>query len=92
MVSVAPPADKIGPYDDPVSVPQTIGLPDDVVALTRVVPFNDLDALERTLQRYQGRVAGHDRRAGDDERRASSRPTRATWAASRSCCTAPARC
>ena len=58
MVSVAPPADKIGPYDDPVSVPQTIGLPDDVVALTRVVPFNDLDALERTLHRYQGRVAG----------------------------------
>ncbi len=27
MVSVAPPADKIGPYDDPVSVPQTLGLP-----------------------------------------------------------------
>ncbi|MGN6378636.1 MAG: aspartate aminotransferase family protein [Gaiellales bacterium] len=58
MVSVAPPGDKIGPYDDPVSVPQTIGLPDEVVALTRVVPFNDLDALERALHRYQGRVAG----------------------------------
>jgi glutamate-1-semialdehyde 2,1-aminomutase len=58
MVSVAPPGDKIGPYDDPVSVPQTIGLPAEVVALTRVVPFNDLDALERTLHRYQGRVAG----------------------------------
>ncbi|HEU0195343.1 MAG TPA: aminotransferase class III-fold pyridoxal phosphate-dependent enzyme, partial [Gaiellales bacterium] len=58
MVSVAPPGDAIGPYDDPVSVPQTIGLPEDVVALTRVVPFNDLDALERTLHRYQGRVAG----------------------------------
>jgi len=58
MVSVAPPGDKIGPYDDPVSVPQTIGLPADVVALTRVVPFNDLDALERTLHRYEGRVAG----------------------------------
>ena len=58
MVSVAPPADKIGSYDDPASVPQTIGLPDEVVALTRVVPFNDLDALERALHRYQGRVAG----------------------------------
>ena len=27
MVSVAPPGDKIGSYDDPVSVPQTLGLP-----------------------------------------------------------------
>src|SRR3954452_5085665 len=42
MVSVAPPADSIGDYEDPVSVPQTIGLPDAVVELTRVVPFNDL--------------------------------------------------
>jgi glutamate-1-semialdehyde 2,1-aminomutase len=58
MVSVAPPADKIGSYDDPVSVPQTIGIPDEVVQLTRVVPFNDLEALERTLGRYRGRVAG----------------------------------
>ena len=40
------------------------GFPDAVVELTRVVPFNDLDALERTLHRYQGQVAGHDRRAG----------------------------
>jgi len=58
MVSVAPPGDSIGSYDDPVSVPQTLGLPADYVKLTRVVPFNDLDALERTLQRHQGQVAG----------------------------------
>ncbi len=58
MVSVAPPADKIGPYDDPVSVPQTLGIPKAVSELTRVVPFNDLDALDRTLARYKGRVAG----------------------------------
>jgi glutamate-1-semialdehyde 2,1-aminomutase len=58
MVSVAPPGDKIGPYDDPVSVPQTLGLPADYVKLTRVVPFNDLEALERTLNRYKGQVAG----------------------------------
>jgi glutamate-1-semialdehyde 2,1-aminomutase len=58
MVSVAPPGDRIGSYDDPVSVPQTLGLPADYVKLTRVVPFNDLDALERTLHRYQGQVAG----------------------------------
>jgi glutamate-1-semialdehyde 2,1-aminomutase len=58
MVSVAPPAAKIGSYDDPVSVPQTLGLPADYVNLTKVVPFNDLDALERTLERNKGRVAG----------------------------------
>ena len=58
MVSVAPPANKIGPYDDPVSVPQTLGLPADYVKLTKVVPFNDLDALERTLEKYRGQVAG----------------------------------
>jgi glutamate-1-semialdehyde 2,1-aminomutase len=58
MVSVAPPADQIGPYDDPASYPQTLGLPADYVKLTRVVPFNDLDALERTLERYKGKVAG----------------------------------
>ncbi len=58
MVSVSPAPDKIGSYDDPVSVPQTIGLPADYVKLTRVIPFNDLDALERHLHTYQGQVAG----------------------------------
>jgi glutamate-1-semialdehyde 2,1-aminomutase len=58
MVSVAPPGDKIGSYDDPVSVPQTLGLPADYVNLTKVVPFNDLDALERTLEKHRGQVAG----------------------------------
>ena len=58
MVSVAPPGDKIGDYDHPVSVPQTLGLPADFVNLTKVVPFNDLDALERTLEENKGRVAG----------------------------------
>jgi glutamate-1-semialdehyde 2,1-aminomutase len=58
MVSVAPPGDKIGDYENPVAVPQTLGLPADFVNLTKVVPFNDLDALERTLEKYRGRVAG----------------------------------
>ncbi len=58
MVSVAPAADRIGSYDDPVSVPQTLGIPREVSELTRVVPFNDLDALDRTLAKHKGRVAG----------------------------------
>ena len=79
MVSVAPPADKIGDYDDPASVPQTLGLPAKSSTLTRVVPFNDLDAWSERSQRYQGQVAGHDRRAGDDERRHRRCPTTAIW-------------
>ena len=39
-------------------MPQTLGLPADFVNLTQVVPFNDLDALERTLEGNEGRVAG----------------------------------
>jgi glutamate-1-semialdehyde 2,1-aminomutase len=58
MVSVAPPADKIGDPESPASYPQTLGLPADYVNLTKVVPFNDLDALERTLEKYKGQVAG----------------------------------
>jgi glutamate-1-semialdehyde 2,1-aminomutase len=58
MVSVVPPAADIGPADDPVAVPQTLGLPADYVNLTRVVPFNDLDALARTLEQFDGIVAG----------------------------------
>jgi glutamate-1-semialdehyde 2,1-aminomutase len=58
MVSVVPPADAIGPPEEPAAVPQTPGLPDAVVELTRVVPFNDLAALARTLEANEGRVAG----------------------------------
>ena len=40
-----------------------------VVNLTQVVPFNDLDALERTLRGAPGPGRRHDRRAVHDERR-----------------------
>ncbi len=58
MVSVAPPADKIGDPEHPVSVPQTLGIPAAVVNLTKIVPFNDLEALERMLEEHKGQVAG----------------------------------
>jgi glutamate-1-semialdehyde 2,1-aminomutase len=58
MVSVMPEADKIGPRDHPSSVPQTLGLPQVFADLVRVVPYNDLDALERILKENEGRVAG----------------------------------
>jgi glutamate-1-semialdehyde 2,1-aminomutase len=58
MVSVMPEAESIGPREHPVSVPQTLGLPQAFADLVRVVPFNDLDALERTLKENEGQVAG----------------------------------
>jgi glutamate-1-semialdehyde 2,1-aminomutase len=57
MVSVEPPPDHMGPADDPNSFPQSEGIPDAIVKLTTVVPFNDLAALERAFARHEGEVA-----------------------------------
>jgi glutamate-1-semialdehyde 2,1-aminomutase len=58
MVSVYPPLEALGERDDPVSVPYGAGYPRALTELTRAVPFNDADALERVLQKLEGRVAG----------------------------------
>src|SRR5204862_1112658 len=57
LVSVEPPADKMGPADAPVSLAYSAGTPQAVVDLTTVVPFNNLQVLERTLDRHRGEVA-----------------------------------
>jgi len=57
LVSVEPPPDKMGPADAPVSVSYSAGTPQAVVDLVTVVPFNDLQVLERTLDRHRGEVA-----------------------------------
>ena len=57
LVSVEPPADQMGPADAPVSVSYSAGTPQAVVDLVTVVPFNDLQVLERTLDRHRGEVA-----------------------------------
>ena len=58
MVSVKPPADKMGDRARPASVAYGLGYPDAMVELTHVVPFNDADALERLLAELDGQVAG----------------------------------
>src|SRR3954462_11547085 len=58
MVSVKPPADRMGDRDSPASVPYGEGYPDAMTALTRAVPFNDADALERLLGELDGQAAG----------------------------------
>jgi len=49
LVSVEPPEALIGPVEAPVSVPMCEGIPGATVELTSVVPFNDLEALERVF-------------------------------------------
>jgi glutamate-1-semialdehyde 2,1-aminomutase len=58
MVSVYPPLEDLGDRDDPRSVPYGGGYPRALTELTRAVPFNDADALERALKEYDGQVAG----------------------------------
>jgi glutamate-1-semialdehyde 2,1-aminomutase len=57
MVSVEPPPALMGPADDPVSVPQSQGIPKAVVELVTVVPFNDVPAMERAFKRHPDEVA-----------------------------------
>jgi glutamate-1-semialdehyde 2,1-aminomutase len=58
MVSVYPPLEALGERDDPISVPYGAGYPRALTELTRSVPFNDADALERVLDKLSGQVAG----------------------------------
>ena len=53
MVSVHPDPSKIGPRAHPVSVPQSAGIPQALLDLTVVVPFNDPDALDAALAANQ---------------------------------------
>ena len=58
MVSVYPPLEALGERDDPISVPYGAGYPHGITDLTRSVPFNDADALERVLDKIGDQVAG----------------------------------
>jgi glutamate-1-semialdehyde 2,1-aminomutase len=58
MVSVFPPPDLMGPRERPNSVAQTPGLPQSYVELTRVVPYNDVDAVKRVFEEFPGQIAG----------------------------------
>jgi glutamate-1-semialdehyde 2,1-aminomutase len=58
MVSVNPASDAWGPHQRPASVAQTPGLLQSYVEMTRVVPFNDADAVRRVFAEFPGRIAG----------------------------------
>ena len=50
--------DELGPRERPWSVAAGRGIPQAMVDLVVVVPFNDLDVLERALVEHAGQVAG----------------------------------
>jgi len=54
MVSVHPDPSQMGPRAHPVSVPQSAGIPQALLDLTAVVPFNDPDALDARLTENPG--------------------------------------
>jgi glutamate-1-semialdehyde 2,1-aminomutase len=58
QVSVYPAPHELGPAGRPASTPASSGIPAEVVGLTSVVPFNDLEAVERVLAEQRGEVAG----------------------------------
>ncbi len=49
MVSVHPDPAKMGPRAKPISVPQSAGIPQSLLDMTVVVPFNDPEALDAAL-------------------------------------------
>lgn len=57
LVSDKPRRQLLGSRYNPASVADSLGTPDEVVKLTRVVHFNDPEGLERTLKRHENEVA-----------------------------------
>jgi len=57
MVSVSN-EEEIGPAERPVGVPSGAGIPRAITDLTLVVPYNDLDALEKVFAEHPGEIAG----------------------------------
>jgi glutamate-1-semialdehyde 2,1-aminomutase len=58
MISVKPPADQMGDREHPNAIPYGLGYAPGTAEATRVVPFNDADAVERALSELEGQVAG----------------------------------
>src|SRR6185369_12389271 len=56
-VSVLPERDEIGPREHPAGVPGNTGIPAAIRDLVIVVPFNDVEAVQRALADHPGQVA-----------------------------------
>src|SRR5829696_2313588 len=57
MISIFRSSDQLGPVDEPHRVPGS-GVPQEMADLLRIVPFNDLAALEHVFATHPGQIAG----------------------------------
>ncbi|MEN9823810.1 MAG: hypothetical protein RLZ04_2236 [Actinomycetota bacterium] len=57
MISIFRSSDDLGPIEEPFRVPGS-GVPQEMADLLRIVPYNDLPALERCFERHEGLIAG----------------------------------
>jgi glutamate-1-semialdehyde 2,1-aminomutase len=58
QVSVAQPLEELGPAHGPASAVASSGIPAEIVQLTSIVPYNDLEATERLFAQHPGEIAG----------------------------------
>jgi glutamate-1-semialdehyde 2,1-aminomutase len=58
QVSVTPEAADIGPADHPVGAPASTGIPESILALTKIASFNSLESVRGLLAEYPGQIAG----------------------------------
>src|SRR5205814_721110 len=58
QVSVYQALSELGPVHHPSSAPASPGIHREIVDLTLVVPFNDLEALTRVFEEHRGDIAG----------------------------------
>jgi glutamate-1-semialdehyde 2,1-aminomutase len=58
QVSVYQPLEALGPVSRPASPAASSGIPAEIVGLTSIVPYNDLEVAERVFAEHAGQVAG----------------------------------
>jgi glutamate-1-semialdehyde 2,1-aminomutase len=58
QVSVYQPLEELGPVERPASPAASSGIPAEIVQLTSIVPYNDLEVTERVFAAHEGQIAG----------------------------------
>jgi glutamate-1-semialdehyde 2,1-aminomutase len=58
QVSVYQPLEELGPVQRPASAVASSGIPAEIVELTSIVPFNDLEVAEKVFADHAGQIAG----------------------------------
>ncbi len=58
QVSVTPEPGEIGPASRPVGAPASSGIPQAILDLTLIAPFNDIPYVRRVLEEHEGQIAG----------------------------------